>query len=111
MIASTADNSCLQMPVLQHVFVSRESQRRIAIGATILAESGGRAKHRAAHTHKREIGSDQQKCGAKPNARRGADALRARVSLLKNTEKNEKLRHAIRETLSVLEFVFNRKLF
>ena len=104
MIASTADNSCLQMPVLQHVFVSRESQRRIAIGATILAES--RAKHRAAHTHKREIGSDQQ------NARRGADALRARVSLLKNTEKKREIETCdCRETLSVLEFVFNRKLF
>ena len=103
MIASTADNSCLQMPVLQHVFV----------GATIrLAESGGRAKHRAAHTHKREIGSDQQKCGAKPNARRGADALRARVSLLKNTEKKREIETCdCRETLSVLEFVFNRKLF
>ena len=59
MITSTADNSRLQMPVLQHVFVSRESQRRIAIGVTILAESGAERAMR---------------CG-------GAPALGARVSL------------------------------
>ena len=104
MIASTADNSCLQMPVLQHVFVSRESQRRIAIGATILAESGGAAAERSiaprTPINGRLVATNKNVAQSQPNARRGADALRARVSLLKNTEKNEKLRHAIVEKRS-----------